>query len=79
MGLPILLTPLLSAIFRHKYCSLLFDALLVAVVLVYLPLLRDGPLLLKKVPPVAEPFSTRSMAAADAEHLGRRRAPFRHH
>ena len=41
MGLPILLTPLLSAILWDKYRSPPFDALLVAVILVYRPLLCD--------------------------------------
>ena len=38
---PILHIPLLPTILRHYYCSEPFDALLVAVILVYRPLLRD--------------------------------------
>ena len=39
---PVLYTPLLSVILRLIYRSVHFDALLLAVILVYLPLLRDG-------------------------------------
>ena len=41
-GPPVLHTPLLSAILRLIYCLVHLGALLLAVILVYLPLLRDG-------------------------------------
>ena len=46
MGSLILHTPSLSAILRHTYCSALFNVLLVAVILVYRPLLCDEVLCL---------------------------------
>ena len=76
MGRPFSTPPLLSAIPRLKYRSPPFDGLLLAVILVYLPLLSDGFSLRKTIPPVAEAFSSRSMAAADAERHGLRQGPF---
>ena len=44
MGSPILYTPLISATLRHYYCAAPFGALLVAVTLVYRPLLYEPEL-----------------------------------
>jgi len=50
MASPILHTPLLSVILQHEYRSAPFDALLVAVILVYRPLLCDGPRIYEQLP-----------------------------
>jgi len=63
---PILYTPLLSAIFQHKYRSAPFDALLVAVILVYRPLLRDETSSL--VAPHPSSGKMRSLTMDAAEH-----------
>jgi len=55
----------------HTFRSEPFGALLVAVILVYVPLLRDENSSQKKSPPCRRSLSPRTTATADAAHHGR--------